>query len=56
MQVHNYKLHLTQILLSILTTPIQHYGIEVFPLSRQGVEGKKKKLKRRQGYEGKRRS
>jgi hypothetical protein len=27
----NYQLHLIQILLSVLTIPSKHYGIEVFP-------------------------
>jgi putative cell wall-binding protein len=47
-QVQNYQLHLTQILLSILTTPIQLYDIEV-----SHIKTMEKKLKRRQGVEGK---
>jgi hypothetical protein len=46
--VQNYQLHLTQILLSILTTPIQLYDIEV-----SHIKAMEKKLKRRQEDEGK---
>jgi hypothetical protein len=59
-QVQNYQLHLTQILLSILTTPIRHYGIEIFPYEDHGEEDEEKtrswrqnkKLKRRQEMKG----
>jgi hypothetical protein len=41
-QVQNYQLHLTQIILSILTTPIQQYDIEVFLYQDHGEEVEEK--------------
>jgi hypothetical protein len=47
-QVQNYQLHLTQNSSKYFDYPIQHYGIEV-----SHIKTMEKKLKRRQGVEGK---
>jgi hypothetical protein len=56
--VQNHQSPLTQNSSKYFDYPLQHYDVEVFPYQdhEEEVEGKNKKLKRRQEFEGKTRS